>query len=298
MSTSTSAPAPPTIQNGVTFGVTARVAIGRHVARDVAADADDVAGLHACISSGTARRPGRCCPPAGRRSRAQRRELVARVLGREPHRVAHVEERARAERRPCHRASRRCRGARPCTASAGTLSTSADDLRHARCRSPAPCRPCCNRASRCRRPTTLTIATEVVGEIDALKPIAMPRPRRTVPLPRSNGPAPVHPHAPARSSTASIAASCMTRAGRLRAAVAQDVLAAELDRVELERARDHVGVALVGPHQLRDAEAAQRAGRRQVGVERNRNRSRTLLDVVGPGAVKPDFCVTRGPISA
>ena len=34
---------------------------------------------------------------------------------------------------------------------------------------------------------TFTIATEVVGEIDALKPTAMLRPRRTVPLPRSNG---------------------------------------------------------------------------------------------------------------
>ena len=34
---------------------------------------------------------------------------------------------------------------------------------------------------------TLTIATDVVGEIEALKPMATPRPRRTVPLPRSNG---------------------------------------------------------------------------------------------------------------
>ena len=31
------------------------------------------------------------------------------------------------------------------------------------------------------------MATEVVGEMLALKPIAMPRPRRIVPLPWSNG---------------------------------------------------------------------------------------------------------------
>ena len=34
---------------------------------------------------------------------------------------------------------------------------------------------------------TLTMALEVVGEIDALKPIAIPRPRNFVPLPLSKG---------------------------------------------------------------------------------------------------------------
>jgi hypothetical protein len=34
---------------------------------------------------------------------------------------------------------------------------------------------------------TLTIATDVVGEIDALKPRPMPRPRFTVPAPLSKG---------------------------------------------------------------------------------------------------------------
>ena len=53
---------------------------------------------------------------------------------------------------------------------------------------------------------TLTIATEVVGEIEALKPMAMPRPRRIVPLPRSNG-AFQFMRTARRSSTASIAAS-------------------------------------------------------------------------------------------
>ena len=70
------------------------------------------------------------------------------------------------------------------------------------------------------------------------------------------------------------------RAGGVRAALAQQVLAAELDRIELERARDHVGVALVGPHELRHAEAAQRAGRRHVGVERV-GIDRDVVDFVG-----------------
>ena len=43
------------------------------------------------------------------------------------------------------------------------------------------------------------------------------------------------------------------------AAFAQDVLAAEFERIDLERAGDHVGVALIGPHQLGNAEAAQRS---------------------------------------
>src|ERR1019366_7841230 len=57
-------------------------------------------------------------------------------------------------------------------------------------------------------------------------------------------------------------------AGRLWAAVAQQVLLAELERIALERARDHVGMALVSPHSLRNAEAAQRASRRQICIER------------------------------
>ena len=113
---------------------------------------------------------------------------------------------------------------------------------------------------------TLTIATEVVGEIEALKPIATPRPRRSVPLPRSNG-ALQFMRCGERIEHRGDRGVLHRRAGRLRAALAQDVLAAELDRVDAELARDQVGVALIGPHQLRNAEAAQRAGRRAVGVE-------------------------------
>ncbi len=114
---------------------------------------------------------------------------------------------------------------------------------------------------------TLTIATEVVGEIEALKPMAMPRPRRIVPLPRSNG-ALQFMRAAIASSTSAMRGVLHGGAARLRAALAQDVLAAELDRIDAELARDQVGVALIGPDQLRNAEAAQRAGRRAVGVER------------------------------
>ena len=127
----------------------------------------------------------------------------------------------------------------------------------------------------------LTSATDVVGAIDALKPMATPRPRRTTPVPRSNG-ADQFRRAASVSSTRSIAASCIGGAGRLRAAFAQDVLAPELDRIDPESAGDHVGVALVGPHQLRNAEAAQRAGRRPVGVELERADAH-VLDVVGSG---------------
>ena len=112
----------------------------------------------------------------------------------------------------------------------------------------------------------LTIATEVVGAIDALKPMAMPRPRRIVPLPRSKGSRqsmrcgePVE-HRLDRGVA-------HDRAGRLRPAVAQDVLAAKLERIEAERAGDQIGVALIGPNELRNAEAAQRAGRRAVGID-------------------------------
>ena len=86
-----------TIQNGVDVGREPGRRIGRHVVRLVDAGADDVAGLHAVF----------LLEQLGERDVAalrladlarQRLDLVARLLGREPHRVAHVEQRARAER--------------------------------------------------------------------------------------------------------------------------------------------------------------------------------------------------------
>ena len=106
------------------------------------------------------------------------------------------------------------------------------------------------------------MATEVVGEITALIAMAKPRPRLMVGrLPRSNGCDQF-----IRSSTLSITfstgASLRTVPVACGRAFVDDVLAAELDRIDLQRARHHVHVAFVGPDELRHAEAAQRAGRR------------------------------------
>ena len=125
---------------------------------------------------------------------------------------------------------------------------------------------------------TLTIATEVVGEITALSATANPRPRRTAPVPRSNGLLPIEPLGDAVEDFLDRGV-LQDRTGGLRAAVAQQVLLAEFERIALERARDHVGVALIGPHQLRNTEAAQGAGRRQVGIERI-GIDRDIVDVV------------------
>jgi hypothetical protein len=120
---------------------------------------------------------------------------------------------------------------------------------------------------------TLTMAMEVVGEIDALKPTAMPRPRRMLPSPRSNGPGQLVQHAVDVGIHE-------RRADRLRPPVLQDVPAAVFQRVDAEFAGDQVGVALIGPDQLRNAEAPQRACRRPVGIERE-GIDADVLDIVG-----------------
>ena len=71
-------------------------------------------------------------------------------------------------------------------------------------------------------------------------------------------------------------------AGGVRTSLDGEVLPAEFDRIHLQRPRHHVGVALIGPHQLRHAEAAQRARRRHVGVERV-GVDPDVVDVVGAG---------------
>ena len=97
VSTSTSAPVPATIQNGVISGDSAGLVIRRDIIGLIAAAADDVAGLHAVFFDEQA---GDRRVAAFRLAdlAAQRVDLAARVLGGEPHRVAHVEQRARAER--------------------------------------------------------------------------------------------------------------------------------------------------------------------------------------------------------
>ena len=71
------------------------------------------------------------------------------------------------------------------------------------------------------------------------------------------------------------------RAGRLRPALAQDILLPELQRVDAELAGDHVGVALVGPAQLWNAEAAARRGDRPIGIDLGRV-DLDVVDLVGP----------------
>ena len=67
------------------------------------------------------------------------------------------------------------------------------------------------------------MATEVVGEITALKPTARPRPRLIVPLPRSNGFVPVDPLGDAVEHLLDRGV-LQDGAGRVRPAVAQQVL--------------------------------------------------------------------------
>ena len=130
---------------------------GRHGratrSRHEAAGADDVAGLHAVFAAEQISRDRqRCCLPA-RRLGGERRELRARVLGRQAHRMTHVEGRARAERP--HVVGRHVgvgwttAPLRPrCPAPRRRSAPS-------RCRSPGPCRPCRNRAS--QLPSAVTI---------------------------------------------------------------------------------------------------------------------------------------------
>ncbi len=100
------------------------------------------------------------------------------------------------------------------------------------------------------------------------------------------------------------------RAARVRAAVPQQVQASERDRIELERPRDHVGMALVRPGELRDAKSTQRARRNHIRVERvgidgdildivgtRRYKARLVRDAgadVGVGAAVPEHLALTG----
>jgi len=88
----------------------------------------------------------------------------------------------------------------------------------------------------------------------ALNPIAMPRPRRRVPAAAVVWFSPLQQlgRAVEHLLDRRVAPSaCRSPAAGLRARIP----APELDRIDAELARDHVGVALVGPDELRDAEA-------------------------------------------
>ena len=150
--------------------------------------------------------------------------------------MAHVEGRARAER--AH-VVRRDVGVGMHHADVLGAADRAPRPRSApsRCRSPAPCRRCSSTASTLPSALTLTIATDVVGEIDGLDAdgdaAAAPHRRRC----RDRTAPPVHPLGE-RVEHLLDRGVAHDRAGRVRPAVAQDVLAAELDRIDAERARD------------------------------------------------------------
>ena len=74
--------------------------------------------------------------------------------------------------------------------------------------------------------------------------------------------------------------------GRMHPAFAQEIFATELGRVELERPRHDVHLALVGPCDLRQPESAQRAGRGHVGIERV-GIDPHIVDVVRTGGSQP-----------
>lgn len=71
------------------------------------------------------------------------------------------------------------------------------------------------------------------------------------------------------------------RAAGLRPTFPQQVLSPKLEFVKIQRRRDHIHMGVIGPCRLRRAEAAQRAGRRTIGVDGKRF-DRDVVDVVGP----------------
>ena len=233
--------------------------------------------------------------PSGRpASAASARSFVRAILGGEPHRIAHVEQRARAER--AHVVGRHIGiGMHDADVFGVQIEHLGGDLREGSVRA----LPHVDRAGVERR-------RAVGGDVDDRDR----RGRRDRGLETDGDAAAAADRAGAaieRCAPAHARGDGVEHLGdggvlhrgaaRLRPAFAQNILAAEFDRIDAEFARDQVGVALVGPDQLRNAETAQRAGRRAVGIERI-GIDADVLDVVRPGAVKPDFCVTRGPISA
>ena len=74
----------------------------------------------------------------------------------------------------------------------------------------------------------------------------------------------------------------------MRAALANDIAPPEFQRVDPELARHDIGVALVGPCQLRNAKAAHRAGGDLIGVDLV-GIDLHILNVVGSGRGKSRF---------
>jgi len=130
------------------------------------------------------------------------------------------------------------------TASVGTCSTLGGDLRHG---GVGPLSMSTQLVYTVQLPSALTFtaASEVVLAMHALKPMAM-RGRGAPCRCRVEWFLPLEKRGRALEHFLERRILHL-RAGRLRPAFAQQVLAPELERVQPQLARDHVGVALVGP---------------------------------------------------
>ncbi len=258
--------------------------IRRHVVRLVDAGADNVAGLHPVFlleqlgerdiaALGLSDVVGQCL------------DLGTRILGREPHRMAHVEQRARAQR--AHVVGRHIGVARDHPHVLGRdVEHLAHHLRHGRVGALA-------HVDGAAIERGAAVASDIdVGNRGRGRDHGLHRHREAAAAAHRPSAAverlrPIEPfgHALERGLVLGVLED---RSSRLWAALAQHIAAAELERINLESARDHVGVTLIRPHQLRDAEAAQRARRRLVGVERV-GVDPDVVDVVGARSGEPRF---------
>ena len=150
VSTSTSAPVAPTIQNGVDVGRQAGVVVGRLIARHDSCRCRRCCRPACRICGGTARRPGTLLPGGRPSSGASAASLAGAHPRRRADGIAHVIGRARAERAhvvgrhvgvgmdDAHPLGRRCPAPRRRSAPSP-------------CRSPGPYRRCRSRGRSCRR---------------------------------------------------------------------------------------------------------------------------------------------------
>ena len=252
--------------------------IGRRIGRDVGAGPDHVAGLHAVT---LAEDFGRRIVGAGRQARFHRERLqpVAGIFGRQPHRVAHVESGAGAER--SHVVGRNVGvGQNDADVLGCEIEHLGDDQRHGGIGS-------LPHVDGIHVERDAAVGADVDdGDRGGWRDRRLEADGNAAPAPHHAGAAvewrtPVHAR---RDGLQYFGDGGVPHrgAGRLRPVLAQDVVAAKRQRIDAERARNQIGVALIGPHQLRNAEAAQRAGRRSVGVDRV-GADRHVVDVVGAG---------------
>ena len=253
-------------------------AIRRDIIRLVGAGADDIAGLHAIFLPEQIGERGIAAFRLAQFG-PQRRDLGARLLGGEPHGVAHVEQRARTER--AHVIGRDIGIARHDAHRLGRhVEHFADHLRHRG----VGALPHIDGAA-------IKRGAAIGRDIDDRhrrrgRDHRLDRDRKAAAAAYHAGAAverlfPVEPLGDAIEHLLDRGV-LQDRAGRMRAAVAQQILLAEFERIALERARDHVGVAFIGPHQLRERRSRARRRPASGWYRARRNRSRHCRCRKGP----------------